>query len=103
MLVVTANRSRMERGKFNQRVLRRAYYPLKLRAPLRDAVLFVSWKGKHAADNPLGIAAELRSRGDDREHIWAVTDPAVRAPARGHRSAHRVRRSTTRRSRARGT
>ena len=70
----------MERGRFNQRLLRRAYYPLKLRAPLRDAVVFVSWKGKQCADNPLGIAAELRNRGDDREHIWVVTDPAVRAP-----------------------
>ncbi len=80
VLAVTANRSRMERGRFNQRLLRRAYYPLKLRAPLRDAVVFVSWKGKQCADNPLGVAAELRSRGDDREHIWVVTDPAVRAP-----------------------
>jgi len=80
VLVVTATRSRMERGRFNQRLLRRAYYPLKLRSPLRDTVLFVSWKGRQAADNPLGIAAELRSRGDDREHIWAVTDPAVRTP-----------------------
>ncbi|HKB29248.1 MAG TPA: CDP-glycerol glycerophosphotransferase family protein [Streptosporangiaceae bacterium] len=81
VLAVTTNLSRLERGRFNQRVLRRAYYPLKLRAPLRDAVVFMSWKGKQCADNPLGIAAELRNRGDDREHIWVVADPAVRAPA----------------------
>ncbi len=80
VLAVTANRSRLERGQFNQRVLRRTYYPLKLRAPLRDAVVFVSWKGKQCTDNPLGIAAELRGRGDDREHIWVVADPAVSAP-----------------------
>ncbi len=89
MLSVTTNLSRMERGRFNQRLLRRAYYPLKLRAPLRDAVVFVSWKGKQCSDNPLGIAAELRSRGDDREHIWVVTDPAVRAPAGSTRRAQR--------------
>jgi CDP-glycerol glycerophosphotransferase len=81
VLVATTNLARLERGKFNQRMLRRAYYPVKLRAPLRDAVVFISWKGKQCSDNPLGIAAELRNRGDDREHIWAVTDPAVRAPA----------------------
>ncbi len=80
VLAVTANRRKLERGKFNQRVLRNTYYPMKLRAPLRDAVVFVSWKGKQCTDNPLGIAAELRSRGDDREHIWVVTDQAVLAP-----------------------
>ncbi len=53
--------------------------------PLRDAVLFVSWKGKQCGDNPRGIAAELRRRGDDREHIWAVNDWSVPVPpgARG--------------------
>jgi CDP-glycerol glycerophosphotransferase len=80
VLAVTTNPARGERGRFSQRLLRRAYYPVKLRAPLRDAVVFMSWKGKQCSDNPLGIAAELRSRGDDRQHIWVVTDPAVRAP-----------------------
>jgi CDP-glycerol glycerophosphotransferase len=43
-------------------------------------VLFVSWKGKQCADNPRGIAEELRRRGDDREHIWVVTDYAADVP-----------------------
>jgi CDP-glycerol glycerophosphotransferase len=42
--------------------------------------MFVSWKGKQCCDNPLGIAEELRRRGDDREHIWAVRDWSVPAP-----------------------
>jgi len=79
-LAVATSRRALERGKFNQRVLRNTYYPVKLHAPLRDAVMFVSWKGKQCTDNPLGIAAELRNRSDDREHIWAVTDPAVPVP-----------------------
>jgi CDP-glycerol glycerophosphotransferase len=66
-----------EQGNFNRRVLRRAFYPIQARRPLRDAVLFVSWKGKQCADNPRGIAEELRRRGDDREHIWVVTDYAA--------------------------
>jgi len=70
-----------EQGNFNRRVLRRALYPVQARLPLRDAVLFVSWKGKMCADNPRGIAEELRRRGDDREHIWVVTDYCADVPA----------------------
>ena len=74
---------RTEQGNYAQRALRRGYYPLALRAPLRDSVLFVSWKGKQCGDNPLGIAAELRRRGDDREHLWVVNDWSVPVPAGG--------------------
>jgi CDP-glycerol glycerophosphotransferase len=75
---------RVEQGNFGQRALRRGFYPALLRsAPLRDQVLFISWKGKSCGDNPLGIAAELRRRGDDREHLWAVTDWSVPVPAGG--------------------
>jgi CDP-glycerol glycerophosphotransferase len=75
---------RVEQGNFGQRALRRGFYPAMLRsAPLRDAVLFISWKGKQCGDNPLGIAEELRRRGDDREHLWAVTDWSVPVPEGG--------------------
>ena len=69
-----------EHGRVQRRMLRGVYYPLQQKLPLRDAVVFVSWKGKQCADNPLAIAQELRSRGDDREHIWAVADYSVPAP-----------------------
>jgi len=69
-----------ETGRFQRKLLRSGYYPLQQRLPLRDAVVFVSWKGKQCGDNPLGIAAELRRRGDGREHIWAVSDWSVPAP-----------------------
>jgi CDP-glycerol glycerophosphotransferase len=72
-----------EQGNFNRRVLRRAFYPLQSRRPLRDAILFVSWNGKQCTDNPRGIAEELRRRGDDREHIWVVTDYAAAVPEGG--------------------
>ncbi len=74
---------RAEQGNFGQRALRRGYYPMMRRTPVRDAVLFVSWKGKQCGSNPLGIAAELRRRGDDREHLWAVTDWSVPVPPGG--------------------
>jgi CDP-glycerol glycerophosphotransferase len=69
-----------EHGRVQRRMLRGVYYPLQQKLPLRDAVVFVSWKGKQCADNPLAIAQELRGRGDDREHIWAVADYSVPAP-----------------------
>jgi CDP-glycerol glycerophosphotransferase len=78
---VNPNRRRVELGNFNQRLMRRGYYPVQRRMPLRDAVFFTSWKGKQCADNPLGIAEELRRQGDDREHVWAVADWSIPAPS----------------------
>jgi CDP-glycerol glycerophosphotransferase len=69
-----------EHGRVQRRMLRGVYYPLQQKLPLRDSVVFVSWKGKQCGDNPLAIAQELRRRGDDREHIWAVADYSVAAP-----------------------
>ncbi|MBV9208941.1 MAG: bifunctional glycosyltransferase family 2 protein/CDP-glycerol:glycerophosphate glycerophosphotransferase [Actinobacteria bacterium] len=83
LIIAEPRLRRAEQGNFRQRALRRGYYPMMSRTPLRDAVLFVSWKGKQCADNPLGIAEELRRRGDDREHLWAVTDWSVPVPEGG--------------------
>jgi CDP-glycerol glycerophosphotransferase len=69
-----------EQGTFNRRVLRRALYPIQARCSLWDAVLFSSWNGKQCTDNPLGIAEELRRRGDQREQIWVVNDYCVAVP-----------------------
>jgi CDP-glycerol glycerophosphotransferase len=69
-----------EQGRVQRRVLRELYYPLQQRRGLRDAVVFLSFKGRQVSDNPLGIATELRRRGDTREHIWVVNDWAVRVP-----------------------
>jgi CDP-glycerol glycerophosphotransferase (TagB/SpsB family)/glycosyltransferase involved in cell wall biosynthesis len=70
-----------ERGRIRRRLLRDLYYPLQRRLPLREAILFVSFSGKSCTDNPLAIATELRRRGDQREHIWAVDDWSVKVPA----------------------
>jgi CDP-glycerol glycerophosphotransferase len=70
-----------ELGNYNQRRLRETRYPAQRKLPLRDAVLFASWNGSQCADNPLGIAEELRRRGDRRERVWVVDDWAVPVPA----------------------
>jgi CDP-glycerol glycerophosphotransferase len=69
-----------EGGRVQRRVLRGLYYPVQQRRPLRDAVLFISWKGKQCGDNPQAIAEELRRRGDQREQVWAVSDWSVPVP-----------------------
>ncbi|HEY7146066.1 MAG TPA: bifunctional glycosyltransferase family 2 protein/CDP-glycerol:glycerophosphate glycerophosphotransferase [Streptosporangiaceae bacterium] len=80
ILVVGAALKLAEQGRVQRRMLRGLYYPLQMKLPLRDAVMFISWKGKQCGDNPGGIASELRRRGDDREHIWAVSDWSVPVP-----------------------
>jgi CDP-glycerol glycerophosphotransferase len=80
MLTVAPALGLAEQGRIQRKVLRDMYYPLQQRRPLRDSVVFVSFKGKSANDNPLGISQELRRRGDDREHIWVVNDWSVPVP-----------------------
>jgi CDP-glycerol glycerophosphotransferase len=80
LIVVKPVLKMTEHGRYQRKVLSSAYYPLQQRLPLRDSVVFISWKGKQCGDNPLGIAAELRRRGDDREHIWVVNDWSVPVP-----------------------
>ena len=69
-----------ENGRVQRRVLRGVYYPLQAKLPIRDAIVFVSWKGKQCGDSPRAIANELRRRGDQREHIWVVSDWSVLVP-----------------------
>lgn len=80
ILIVAPALKLTEHGRVQRKVLRSLYYPVRQRLPLRDAVLFISWKGKQCSDNPRGIAEELRRRGDTREHIWVVNDWAIPVP-----------------------
>ncbi|HEX3489239.1 MAG TPA: bifunctional glycosyltransferase family 2 protein/CDP-glycerol:glycerophosphate glycerophosphotransferase [Streptosporangiaceae bacterium] len=80
ILIVAPALRLTEHGRIQRKVLRSVYYPVQQRLGLRDAVLFISWKGKQCSDNPRGIAEELRRRGDSREHIWVVNDWAIPVP-----------------------
>lgn len=68
------------RGRIRRRLLRDIYYPIQRLLPVREAILLVSFTGKQCADNPRGIADELRRRGDRREQVWAVADWSVPVP-----------------------
>ncbi len=80
ILAVGAALKLAENGRVQRRVLRGVYYPLQAKLPIRDAIVFVSWKGKQCGDNPRAIANELRRRGDQREHVWVVSDWSVPVP-----------------------
>jgi CDP-glycerol glycerophosphotransferase len=69
-----------ERGRIRRRLLRDIYYRVQRRLPGRDAILFISFKGKQCGDSPRGIADELRRRNDARDHIWVVADWSVLTP-----------------------
>ncbi len=69
-----------EPGEMPDPALRTGYYPRQRALPVTGSVLFTSWQGSQCAGNPRGIADELRRRGDSREHIWVITDPAVAVP-----------------------
>ena len=97
MLIVGPALKLTEHGRVQRKVLRSVYYPLQQRRPLRDAVVFISWKGKQCGDNPLGIAEELRRRGDTREHIWVVNDWSVPGARRRAPRCWPGPRTTTRR------
>jgi CDP-glycerol glycerophosphotransferase len=54
--------------------------PSLLTRPLREAVLFSCFGGRHAGDSPLAIHRELERRGYDGELIWAVADHSAVVP-----------------------
>ncbi len=69
-----------ERGRIRRRLLRDIYYRLQRLLPVRNQLLLSSFHGKQCADNPRGIADELRRRGDRRKNIWAINDWSVPVP-----------------------
>lgn len=69
-----------ERGGFNQRVLRRSFYPARRAEPLLDAVVYSSFGGREYSDSPRAIHEELVRREAPFEHLWVVRDAAFRPP-----------------------
>lgn len=69
-----------EDGRRAQLTLRRTV-PALVTRPLREAVLFSCFAGRHAADSPLAVHDELARRGYDGELVWAVADHGSAVPA----------------------
>ena len=70
-----------ERGQYHQRRLLERSYQARRAEPLRDAVVFTSFRGRQYSDSPRAIHEELAARGGALEHFWVVRDQACRVPA----------------------
>jgi CDP-glycerol glycerophosphotransferase len=68
-----------ERGGYHQRRLR-GEYAARRRAPLRDAVVYLSYGGRQASDGPLALQRELVRRDAPFEHLWTVLDAQCEPP-----------------------
>jgi CDP-glycerol glycerophosphotransferase len=70
-----------ERGDRQQRRLRRRTYMPQRAEPLREAVVYSSFRGRQFSDSPRAIHEELVRRGARLEHLWVVRDGQCRVPA----------------------
>ncbi|MEU0598915.1 CDP-glycerol glycerophosphotransferase family protein [Streptomyces sp. NPDC006393] len=70
----------LERGPFRQKQLRNELYQPLRRQPLKDQVFYLSYNGKQFSDSPRAMYEELKSRGSDLKHLWAVRDGQVLLP-----------------------
>ncbi|WP_367047278.1 bifunctional glycosyltransferase family 2 protein/CDP-glycerol:glycerophosphate glycerophosphotransferase [Streptomyces sp. Je 1-332] len=71
------------RGPYRQKRLQARYFPQEQKRPLRDAVLFDSFRGTQFSDSPRAVYEELVRRGTDLELLWTVRDDQVQIPAPG--------------------
>ncbi len=69
-----------ERGRFQTRRLRDAVYGGGQTEPLREAVVYASFRGRQYSDSPRAIHEELVRRGAPLEHLWTVLDGQCRVP-----------------------
>lgn len=67
-----------DRGAHAQRRLMERDYPAFMKEPLRELVVFDSWRGRRYSDGPRAIYEELRRRGDGRECVWISADGRLR-------------------------
>jgi len=71
---------RTSRPPYMRRRLRDEVYPEARTQPLLDVVLFETFAGKAAGDNPGALCKELASRDEDLELFFSVMDYSVEVP-----------------------
>jgi CDP-glycerol glycerophosphotransferase len=79
-LAVSRDLDEDERGRFNELRLRRSTYVQRRSEPLREAVLYSSFRGRQYSDSPRAIHEELVRRDAPLEHLWVVYDARCRVP-----------------------
>lgn len=68
------------RGRYAQRRIQRETYPRHRRKPLRDIVVFESFRGKQCSDSPRAICEELLRRRSGLDCVWATRDGQFTVP-----------------------
>src|SRR3954452_23647761 len=68
------------RGRHQQRRLRATVYLPGRSEPLRDTVIYSSFRGRQYSDSPRAIHEELVRRGAPLEHLWVVRDHQCNVP-----------------------
>jgi CDP-glycerol glycerophosphotransferase len=69
-----------ERGRFNALRLRKSVYAGRRADPLRETVVYSSFRGRQYSDSPRAVHEELVRRGAPLEHLWVVHDARCRVP-----------------------
>jgi CDP-glycerol glycerophosphotransferase len=80
VVIASRDHDTEERGRYNQLRLRRTAYAERRSAPLRDAVFYSVFGGRHVGDSPRRIHEELVRRGAPLEHRWVVHDGQAVVP-----------------------
>lgn len=69
-----------DRSRYAQRVARFETYPAQRALPVKDVVVYDTFKGTGAGDSPRAIHEELVRRGEKLEHVWLVRDGRTEVP-----------------------
>ncbi|MFG2874411.1 CDP-glycerol glycerophosphotransferase family protein [Streptomyces sp. NPDC048337] len=69
-----------DRSRYAQRVARFETYPAQRALPVKDVVVYDTFKGTGAGDSPRAIHEELVRRGEKLEHLWLVRDGRTEVP-----------------------
>jgi len=79
-LVVLRDLDDDERGQYHQRRLLEIAHGARRGEPLREAVVYTSFRGRQYSDGPRAIHEELVRRAAPLEHFWVVRDQSCRVP-----------------------
>lgn len=69
------------RAAYDRRRLRDVVYPAARAQPLLDVVLFETFAGRAAGDNPGAVCEEFAARDEELELVYSVIDRSVEVPA----------------------
>ncbi|MBT2449530.1 bifunctional glycosyltransferase family 2 protein/CDP-glycerol:glycerophosphate glycerophosphotransferase [Streptomyces sp. ISL-43] len=70
-----------DRSHYAQRIARDVTYPAQSALPVKNIVVYDTFRGHGAGDSPRAIHEELVRRGEKLDHVWLVRDGRAEVPA----------------------